>query len=605
MADGEVARAQTASVAYGGSSKLQWEATPVNKRTGVTVFDAEQAGYNVRFVTYLSRFLLCFDQDCQRWWYNRAADLPRTATAEQVTEQRLQQFGAFSASVEVGLQEYRGSDGPETLLRSLLKRYCPEMEEVRQAREASGTPLSRSAEQKEDREIKEARRQIALLFSLMENNQPVDEITKLLAAIDNGSVSRVLIKNRGSGYAPGYGPPEVRFAPPEGGDSFVTAAGRAVLSPNGKILRIDLVNRGAGYKQAPTVTISPPAAVRFGDASDTTAQAADGKAFLFRSGANKGRIERIQLNNPGAGYTSNEIIRVRIAPPETTPQDGGVSATATAVLEYEVSDIKIVNNGTGYAVEKPIAVLVEPPPLTARVNLNDPMMARIISPDQPLPPTTIPSKENLKKMPGLKDPNSVAAKILFAATNDGAGGGGGCIGRACYDTPVEAVAYATAEKDSYNAFRSEDDALSPQRIEDALDMRSAASAKRPRISASSSGKDSEIPAYKNFGGKSSSELLSLLPAGIGLEFNSDAGRYQLALDPELEGSVPTVDGSNRPLDPDFGPRGRSPIERDMEIGISSYLRFVASGAICCSGVHLALTPIDVVKTKVRLKVRSP
>ena len=39
-------------------SGLQWESSPVNKRTGVTVFQAENFGYNVNFVTYLSRFLL-------------------------------------------------------------------------------------------------------------------------------------------------------------------------------------------------------------------------------------------------------------------------------------------------------------------------------------------------------------------------------------------------------------------------------------------------------------------------------------------------------------------------------------------------------------------
>lgn len=39
--------------------------------------------------------------------------------------------------------------------------------------------------------------------------------------------------------------------------------------------------------------------------------------------------------------------------------------------------------------------------------------------------------------------------------------------------------------------------------------------------------------------------------------------------------------------------------RDMDLGIAAYLRFVLSGAICCSGVHLAVTPIDVVKTKVQ------
>ena len=108
-----------------GTTNLPWEPSPVNKRSGVTVFDAEREGYNVGFVTYLSRFLLNFDADCQRWWYSRAADLPRRGTLEQVDAMRLVQFGAFSASVEVGLQEYRGPDGPKRLMVNLLRRYCP------------------------------------------------------------------------------------------------------------------------------------------------------------------------------------------------------------------------------------------------------------------------------------------------------------------------------------------------------------------------------------------------------------------------------------------------------------------------------------------------
>merc|ERR1712238_238129 len=89
-----------------GIGTLAWESTPVNKRTGVTVFDAENAGYNIRFVSYLSRFLLVVDSDCQRWWYSKAQDIPVLSTADQVQAIRLKQFGAFAASVEVGLQEY-------------------------------------------------------------------------------------------------------------------------------------------------------------------------------------------------------------------------------------------------------------------------------------------------------------------------------------------------------------------------------------------------------------------------------------------------------------------------------------------------------------------
>jgi solute carrier family 25 phosphate transporter 3 len=629
------------------SSRLQWEPTPVNKRTGVTVFDAEKSGYNVRFVTYLSRFLLVFDADCRQWWYQRAGDLPRTGNAQVVQQVRLEQFGAFSASVEVGLQEYRGPDGPRRLLLALVNRYCPsDAASAPSSSFSSGGPIGTSSspnvdpsstatasslnspddvqqkkqqqqQQRQQREIKEARRQIALLFSLMDQNQPVEEITKLLAAIDNGSISSVQILDRGSGYAPGYGPPAVTFPPPGAGtDEYETATGRAILTPNGRILRIDLVNRGAGYKQPPTVIVSPPAAVRFGDVTTEGAGVctATAQAFLFKSGVNKGRLERIQLVDPGGGYTSNEIIRVRISPPESSPQEGGITATATAVLEYEVSDIRIVNNGTGYAVEKPFLVSVEPPPLTARVNMNDPMMARIISPDQPLPPTTIPSKEMLKKMPSPNDPSSVAARVSLEANR---GGGGGCIGRACYDRPVVAIAYPRAEKDSYNAYRSDDEEIKLLRIENALESRSAAAAAAAVparfVSGSTSGIEgsdgsSYYPEYLDFaGGRSSSaQLLSLLPAGIGLEFDSDRGRYQLAIDPTFDNAkiaalreVGAGAANRAAFDPDFGPRGRSPIERDMEIGLASYLRFVASGAICCSGVHLALTPIDVVKTKVQ------
>ena len=205
--------ASPASIAADQGSNLKYKNSPVNKRSGITVFDAEAKGYfNVKFVTYLSRFLLNFDADCQRWWYARAADLPRDASAEKINELRLRQFGAFSASVEVGLQEYEGDDGPKRLLSSLLRRYCPQGEALEQMNKGKG--LGGSALEKQQREIKEARRQIALLFALLENYQPVDEITALLAAIDNASVEFIAINDGGEGYAPGYGNPLVVFPDP-------------------------------------------------------------------------------------------------------------------------------------------------------------------------------------------------------------------------------------------------------------------------------------------------------------------------------------------------------------------------------------------------------
>jgi solute carrier family 25 phosphate transporter 3 len=606
--DAVAATSMSTSLALEGT-KLQWQATPVNRRTGVTVYDAEQAGYNVRFVTYLSRFLLSFDPDCQRWWYNRAKDLPRLANSEQVNAQRLAQFAAFSASVEVGLQEYRDAEGPPRLLKALLTRYSPDDSEFLQRATAGSAspPLDEASKQKLEREIKAARRHIALLFGLMETNQPTKEITKVLAAIDNGSIVNVQIQDSGSGYAPGYGTPAVVFPEPDAGPNFERATGRAVLGPNGKILRVDVVNRGFGYKSAPTVTIQSPASLRFGNSTEMANSAqAQAKAFLFRAGPNKGRIERIQLTDPGKGYTTNEIIKIRFSSPELPATDGGVTATATAVLEYEVTGLEMIKNGTGYAVEKPINVYVDPPPLTARVNMNDPMMARIIPTDQLLPVTTIPTKEMRAKMPSPNDPASVAQRAALEAAKVS---NGGCVGRACYDRPVVAVAYPRAERDSYTSFRDVNDTLRAQRIEKSLvaGLATPEQAQAYLVSGVSSSADlgADLPELPTFGAgtSSSTQLLSLLPAGIGLEYDLEKSRYVLSVDPnyaDATGSMSRlVSKSKRAYDPDFGPRGRSPIEREMELGVATYLRFVASGAVCCSGVHLALTPIDVVKTKVQ------
>lgn len=579
--------------------RLEWESTPINKRTGVTLFDAEKAGYNVRFVTYLARFLLVFDSDCQKWWYSRAADIPARSSTAEVEAIRLKQFGAFSASVEVGLQDYDDrNDGPAELMEALVERYCPTIEQVQEERKRTGQPpLTDQDEPRERGEIKEARRQIALLFGLLEETQPVEALYKLLASIDNGSIASVTVQDGGSGYAPGYGPPRVEFPPPKGGDEFTTATGRAVLEPNGQILRVDLANRGFGYSDTPTVTISQPGADRGVDIPG--ARGATARAYIFKKGVNKGRIERIQIDDPGAGYIEGEKIRVILSEPELPAQDGGVKATASAVLEYRVASIDIVDGGSGYAVEKRIRVYVDPPPLTARINLNDPLMARIVDPSKPLPATTLPTAQQRGKLLSNIDstnPNSFTYVMSRLATNDGLGGGGGCIGRACYDRPVIALATAKAESSSFSTFRNETEARQAVEKEEALVMDRV-------ISATSAGSDSQLPVFWNGGPSSSSaQLLTLLPPGLGLEYDSDLKRFVLTASPDfisINQESPVFGGSTRPLDPEFGPRGRSPIERDVQLDLSSYIRFCASGAICASGVHLLVTPLDVMKTKIQ------
>ena len=579
---------------------LEWESTPINKRTGVTVFDAEKEGYNVRFITYLSRFLLVFDADCQKWWYSRAGVIPIKATSDQVESIRLKQFGAFAASVEVGLQDYGGldgKDGPAELMEDLLDRYCPTMSTLREERERRGLePLSEAEENRELREIREARRQIALLFGLLESTQPVNSLNKLLASIDNGSIKSVTIEEPGAGYAPGYGPPRVEFPPPQAGEEYRRATGRASLYPNGRILRVDIANRGFGYSSPPTVTISPPGSdrgVTIPGAAEATA-----KAYIYKSGVNKGRLARIDIEDPGLGYLEDEKIRVTIGSPDLPLDQGGVKATASAVLEYSVACIDIVDGGNGYAIEKPISVFVEPPPLTARINLNDPVMARIVDPTKPIPATAIPTSEQQKILAktNSSDPNLFTNIASRLANNNGLGGGGGCIGRGCYDKPVVAVATAQSLTSSFSTFRNETEARRLVEKERAL-------FNDRKISAASSGSDGQLPAFWNGGPSSSSaQLLTLLPPGIGLEFDTQLKRYVLSASPgfgDIGMESTLFGGSSRPLDPEFGPRGRSPIERDVQLDLSSYIRFCASGAICASGVHLILTPLDVIKTKIQ------
>ena len=595
-----------AGVALGGSPQqvearqLQWEASPVNKRYGVTVFDAEKTGYTVQFITYLSRFLLSFDEECQRWWYARAKDIPRMATSDEVEAIRLKQFGALSASVEIGLQEYQLPDGPKRLMASLLQRYCPSPESLKKTREAQGLPpLSQNAEDRQQMEIKEARRQIALLFGLMKINQPVEDITTLLAGIDNGSIKTIEVQNPGSGYAPGYGSPLVTFSPPEAGKDYEKATGIAILRPNGKILRIDIKAAGSGYTKPPTVTISPPLASK--NDIDPQATAAKAKAAIFRDGSHKGKLMRIDLIEPGSGYAPDERIKIEFSDPDTPFEKGGRIPLANAVMELEVGEIKVTGGGSGYAVEKPIEVFVEPPPLTARVDLNNKLMASIIAPDQPFPLTTIPSsgQQSVSKISLSDDSTSLSAKIL-RASKLGGGGGGGCIGRACYDKPVVATAYAVAEKDSYASFRTDDKYPNDQEFASMPVPKNESSTRK--VSGSGDVKENR-PAlsFMTSTVSSSSQLLQLLPTGIGLEYDEKQKLYTLAVD--TASNIDTGKFKNpsvlKPIDPEFGPRGRSPIERNKVLDLNTFGRFIASGALCSSSVHLLLTPLDVIKTKVQ------
>ncbi len=483
-----------------------WEKSPINpKRTKFKVTDAEKR-YNVNFVAYLSRFLLSFDPAAQQWWMDRAKEIPKSYSKDEIFDIREEHFARFSASVEVGLQEddFVGKDGPKRLLESLLNKF--------------GAPSITAGDESDrfSRETKEARRQLALLFGLLEESQPTKEITKLLASIDNGTIENIMLSEdaRSAGLLRGFSPgdaPIVGFPQPQAGPDYDQAIGTAAFKPTGKLLRIEVIDGGTGYTKAPDISKLLPDAV------------VGSEPALAEAKVVNGVLKSIKLTNSGSGYNLDSTEEVKLKP---ASRDGN-SAIIRIIPEMEITSIDMTVAGSGYAVEKPIKV------------------------------TLVPTAGGEPQQIGIAYPKGKMGSFV------------------------------AARNPSENKIRNFEKTFT--RDEDKI------------ISGASSG--GGLPSVP-FPEKAScsQQLLALLPQGFGLEFDSKKELYVLSVDKEYQILYPQMilQAPNRPSVPDFGPRGQNPIEKDQKIDLSTFLRFSLSGAICASGVNFALTPLDVVKTKVQI-----
>jgi len=113
--------------------------------------------YTVEFITYLSRFLLNFDDSCAKWWRARKSAVPLSYGKAQRKALEAKSFAAFAASVEYGLRRYPGADGPGELLASLARQHGFDTER---------------------------RRHLALAFSFLGPAQPRAGIARLLVGVD-------------------------------------------------------------------------------------------------------------------------------------------------------------------------------------------------------------------------------------------------------------------------------------------------------------------------------------------------------------------------------------------------------------------------------------
>ncbi|KAL9178882.1 hypothetical protein ACHAXT_011855 [Thalassiosira profunda] len=501
------------------AEKANYLQSPINKRSGITLSEPEKI-YPLSFITYLSRFLLVFDDACQRWWYTQAQAIPAKSTKEDVENIRLRQFGQFAASVEVGLIEFEGKEGEgvKRLIDSLVQRYGPASLTASYGTPVNATSSAPEVSEREVRKSKEALRQIALLFSLLKEYQPVDAITQLLAADDDAKIVSVEMVDGGAGYPPpAYNTPDVTFPePPTMGTDFpaTVATGKAVMMESGRILKLELTQGGRGYLNPPSVEIDVP--LTNGD-TDVKRMPAKAVAVLGKKKV-KGSVERIDIVDPGTGYSSLDDITVKLSSPESPD---GVTATAKAILEYEVTGVNITDGGCGYAAERALNIVIDPPPGAAR--------------------------------------GSGGSRSAFA------------------------VAYPKGKSTSYESFigKSADSSVIAAAI-------------------------SNVDTSQWVAGPTSSQLLSLLPSGFGLQYDLALERYILSRS-TTENSWDDILGGSlegqtfKAINPIFGFRGRSPIEKEKKLSLDAAVRFMASGAICSSVAHFALTPLDVVKTKVQTK----
>ena len=137
---------------------------------------------------------------------------------------------------------------------------------------------------------------------------------------------------------------------PDGGGA--PAVVRAELAPTGQLSSIMLDSGGAGYlpDTSPVVTISAP--------SGKQARRAQAVAKV-----ENGKVVRLDLTDRGRGYRANDVITVKIDPPLS--QYGlvfdGVAAEASAELENGIKRLVVDDGGEGYARDQNLTLTIAPP----------------------------------------------------------------------------------------------------------------------------------------------------------------------------------------------------------------------------------------------------
>ncbi|CAM9782509.1 unnamed protein product, partial [Ectocarpus fasciculatus] len=233
------------------------------KSTGGRTAAGTNETYPVRFVTYLARFLLNYDKASRQLWDRMATSIPINFSTLEVEAVRRDQFAEFAKAVQVGLLDFQGPQGIKAFFSLMRSRYG---------------------------QGEECKRQLAILFSFIEESQPTESIEVLLGEVDNGQVNNIVVTDPGGGYTGSV--PKVTVSGSQAGKQ---ASARAILRETGHLVGVRLKDCGSSksFEVPPRVYVSAPA--------DPEGVQAEAKAILDKR---QGFISAIEITNPGSGYNT-------------------------------------------------------------------------------------------------------------------------------------------------------------------------------------------------------------------------------------------------------------------------------------------------------------
>lgn len=349
---------------------------------------AAREAFGSRFVNYLARFLLTYDRPSRQLWRSRAAEIPLSWTSTQVAEARTTQLGEFMGAIEIALCDFTPAGGKwseplntkdavaiRRLLTLLRSRYGTMPDALRQlALLFSLLPpgaqptdaIEQLAAEQENRPAREIllidRGSFVLSEAGLSAGLPAPALPLPAAPLSRqeeqaaragvpqlaptGRVIEMVVTSGGRGYDDDK-PPLVSITAPQGGGvggstedpiaavdrsrfnrepwrSGRRAAQARAIVRDGKVVALEILDQGAGYRSTDkvSVVVAPPPRAKSG-----FAPAATGRVLL------EYEVASVALSSKGGGYGSSQDLDVRFFSPKMTPALPSSSAAKASAKE--------------------------------------------------------------------------------------------------------------------------------------------------------------------------------------------------------------------------------------------------------------------------------